>query len=71
MEGDTIIEGFNLSALLRNFNKLKATVAVQAKFIEQQQVCIGKLEKQISKKENNSNTVVDDLLAGFSKNRNR
>lgn len=72
MENDTIIDGFNLSALLRNFNILRNTVAIQGKIIEtsdnkikQLQAHAIELEKKIARKEDNTGAVIDDLFNGF------
>ena len=74
MEGDTIIEGFNLSAMLRNFNILRSTVSAQGKLIadankriDQQKVHIAKLEKELAKKEDSSSAMMADFLMGFNR----
>lgn len=67
---DIIVEGINLSVMMRNFDKLKEIVKVQADIIGTQKkdirLCFARIEslqKLVAKKEDSTQSVYNDLVS--------
>ncbi len=71
MSDNVIFEGINLSVMMRNFDRLKEIVKVQADTIGKQKkdirLCfarIDSLQKLVAKKEDSTASVMSDMFGG-------